>query len=67
MCAKDYHKANKLWKKACDTNNGDTYNNLGALYYNGQGVRQNFSIAKQYFGKACDLGEQVGCNNYKTK
>lgn len=61
----DYHKANKLWKKACDMKNGDACNNLGALYYNGQGVRQNLSIAKQYFGKACDLGEQVGCNNYK--
>lgn len=22
-------------------------------------------MAKKYFGKACDLGEQMGCDNYK--
>ena len=40
-------------------------NDLGILYDNGQGVRQNFSTAKQYYGKACDLGLQLGCDNYR--
>ena len=44
---------------------GVACNSLGVQYENGQGVRQNRSIAKQYFGKACDLGDQLGCNNYK--
>ena len=39
--------------------------NLGILYYNGLGVRQNKSLAKEYFGKVCDLGEQKGCDAYK--
>ena len=38
---------------------------LGFLYKNGQGVRQDFSTAKQYYGKACDLGFQIGCNWYR--
>lgn len=43
----------------------DGCNNLGVLYANGQGVRQDKGAAKEYFGKACDLGNQGGCNNYK--
>ena len=39
--------------------------NLGVLYYDGKGVRQDKGAAKEYFGKACDLGNQGGCNNYK--
>jgi len=39
--------------------------NLGVLYYNGQGIRQNKSKAKELFGKACDGGHQNGCKNYK--
>ncbi|EET79321.1 Sel1 repeat protein [Campylobacter showae RM3277] len=38
---------------------------LGVLYEYGQGVRQNFPTAKEYYGKACDLGLQLGCDNYR--
>ena len=61
----DYQKAAELWQKACDGGSAVGYFNLGVLYGNGQGIRQNFSTAKQYFGKACDLGLQPGCDNYK--
>jgi len=33
---------------------------------NGLGTRQNLDKAKDYFGKACDLGIQIGCDNYKN-
>nr|WP_314734839.1 Sel1 repeat protein [uncultured Campylobacter sp.] len=32
---------------------------------NGQGIGQNFSTAKEYYGKACDLGLQLGCDDYR--
>ncbi|WP_406040568.1 hypothetical protein [Succinimonas sp.] len=38
---------------------------LGFLYDNGQGVRQNFQTAKEYYGKACDLGDQDCCDKYR--
>jgi len=38
--------------------------NLGLMYQNGRGVRQNYSKAKELFGKACDSGDAEGCKNY---
>jgi TPR repeat protein len=35
------------------------------MYYNGRGVRQNKSLAKEYFGKACYNGFQNACKNYR--
>ena len=31
----------------------------------GEGVRQNKTTAKWYFGKACDYGDQDGCDKYR--
>ena len=39
--------------------------NLGAMYHNGQGVRRNFHLSKEWFGKACDGGDQKGCDPYR--
>ena len=39
-------------------------NNLGLLYYQGQGVRQSSTKAKELLGKACDMGNANGCKNY---
>lgn len=61
----DYQKAAQLWQKACDGGEALSCGGLGDLYAEGKGVRQNFSTAKQYYGKACDLGLQVGCDNYR--
>ena len=38
---------------------------LGALYYGGEGVKKNLSKAKELYGKACDFGNQKGCDEYK--
>ncbi|WP_258403856.1 hypothetical protein [Moraxella ovis] len=38
---------------------------MGALHHNGEGVRQNKSTAKEWFGKACELGNQDGCDAYR--
>ena len=64
----DYQKAAQLYQKAqkaCDGGDAADCNKLGFLYEVGKGVRQNFSTAKQYYGKACDLGLQLGCDDYR--
>ena len=61
----DYQKAAQLCQKACDGGEAGGCAILGVSYQNGQGVKQNFSTAKQYYGKACDLGLQLGCDNYR--
>ena len=62
---KDYLGAKIYWDMACNLNDGRGCFNLGDLYRKGQGVSQNFQTAKQYFIKACDLGEPFGCDVYK--
>lgn len=38
---------------------------LGVMYANGRGVRQNKITAKEWYGKACDNGNQKGCDAYR--
>ena len=38
---------------------------LGSLYADGRGVKQNKKVSKEYYGKACDLGIQKGCDEYR--
>ena len=35
------------------------------IYEEGWGVRQNKADAKEWYGKACDNGDQLGCNYYR--
>ena len=49
---------------ACDGGDTTECNNLGILYAKGQGVRQSYAKAKEYYGKACDDGNDDGCQNY---
>ncbi len=43
----------------------DAQYNLGYMYTNGYGTRQDKKIAKEWFVKACNSGHQDGCDNYK--
>lgn len=61
----DFQKAAQLFQKACDGRYAKGCGSLGFLYEYGKGIRQNFSTAKEYYGKACDLGLQVGCDDYR--
>ena len=61
--AGDYQKAFKHYKIACDNGEYIGCNNLGDLYYNGQGVRQNYTEASKYFKIACDNEVYQGCEN----
>ena len=37
---------------------------LGVMCEKSQGARKNIVAAKEWFGKACDNGSQVGCDEY---
>jgi len=37
---------------------------LGIMYDKGEGVKQDYFKAKEYYGKACDLQLSIGCKNY---
>ena len=50
--------------KACDGGYAIGCSNLGSMYLNGDGVRQDKSKALQLFGKACDMKNEGSCKNY---
>ena len=52
-------------EKSCSLNDGMGCGRLGRLYVKGLGVKQNKKISKEYYGKACDLGLQEGCDEYR--
>lgn len=40
--------------------------NLGLIYGYGEGVKQDSQKTKEYFSKACDLGNQDACKGHKS-
>ena len=59
----DYQKAAELYQKACDGESARGCYNLGILYEDGQGVKQNYQKAAQLYKKACDGESAGGCHN----
>lgn len=62
---KNYAEAFKLWKLSAEQNQPHAQSNLAIMYENGYGVRQNIEEAKEWYGKACDNGNQNGCDKYR--
>lgn len=64
----DYFNAKKYFEIGCNEVSkiqaGSCFN-LGQMYYSGRGVRQDYHKAAELYKKACDLGYQIGCDNYK--
>ena len=58
-------QARHWYEKAASQGHPLAQFNLGILYFNGYGVRQDKVQAKKLFGLACDNGFQTGCDNYK--
>ena len=48
------------------TNPGDGYDGVLRVSLGGSGVRKDHLQAIEYFRKACDLKNELGCNNYAT-
>ena len=60
----NYSIAFKEFKASAKQRDADAQNSLGISYYNGRGVRQSNSKAKEWFGQACDNESQSGCEAY---
>ncbi len=52
----DYPTALRLWRPLGDHGNADAQTNLGFMFANGQGVRQNYAEAMKWFRLAADQG-----------
>lgn len=62
----DYTLARELFQKSANQGDSDAQGILGSFYENGIGdVRQNKAIAKEWYGKSCDNGNQNGCDDYR--
>lgn len=63
MDGEQYREALPFCQEACNLNYGQGCFNLGILYANGRGVRQDYQQAKTYYEKACNLNYRLGCFN----
>lgn len=57
----DDKKVDALYKKACNGGIGHACYNLANLY-----TSKDEQIARSYYLKACQLGNQSGCINYRS-
>lgn len=71
----DYKKANELYLKACNGPKEKTElnsilrskvacYNLGIQHENGNGTKKSIELALKYYGMACDMKNQTGCDDY---
>lgn len=61
----DYTKAAEWATKAALQEDESSQRLLAMLYKHGFGVRQNTSIAREWYGKSCDNGSEYSCKEYK--
>lgn len=62
--SKDYKKAVYWLTKAAEQNELEAQYLLGEIYSNGQGVKQDLSLAKKWYGKACKNDYEEACEQY---
>ncbi|HHF3866549.1 TPA: tetratricopeptide repeat protein [Haemophilus influenzae] len=53
----DYQTAFKLWLPLAEQGNADAQFNLGLMYYNGRGVKQDDFEAVKWYRKAAEQGD----------
>jgi serine/threonine protein kinase len=63
---KDYAKARTIFTQACNGDNMNACNYLGAIYYQGLGVKADDVMARKIYQKSCDHENMLGCNNLGT-
>lgn len=61
----DYKKARYWAQLGIDNNDATSYAIMGAIYQLDAGSNRDISKAIQYYRKSCDLGSDLGCQNYK--
>jgi class 3 adenylate cyclase len=60
---KQFSQAAELYRKACDGGERKGCNNLGLMYYNGEGVAKDPNRAADLYRRACEAGGVGGCLN----
>ncbi|TIL61962.1 MAG: sel1 repeat family protein, partial [Mesorhizobium sp.] len=60
--AKDYAEAFRQWKIVADAGNPDAQNNIGLMYWLGQGVAQNDAQAVSFWRKTAEAGNLDGAS-----
>ena len=60
----DDFEAMKWYRQAAEQGEANAQAILGFSYLLGKGIQVNKSLAKEWFGKACDNGNQDGCEYY---
>ena len=50
-------------KKSIEAGDTNAMNNLGIMYWNGQGVKQDYKAAEKYFRQAVEMGNVNAKNN----
>ncbi len=60
---KDTSKANELYQKGCDLDDGLACGNLGSNYAKGNGLNKDISKANALYQKGCNLDDGKACNN----
>ena len=63
--SENYNDAFKYCKKSAEEGILEAQFNLGYMYDNGKGVKQDYAKAKEYSGLACDNKDQYGCDMYR--
>lgn len=61
-----YTSASKLANFGCDHLYAYSCYLFGEMAKKGVGTRKDLTLAKEYFGKACDLGNNEGCKGYAS-
>ena len=66
----DYQPAFNLWLPLAEQGNANTQFNLGNMYYEGKGVKQDYAEAVKWYRKAAEQGNAnaqfyLGVNYYK--
>jgi TPR repeat protein len=59
----DYKKALQWYKKVEGVDKGAAQNNIGLLYLNEHGIKQDRQKYLYYFSKSAELGCDVDCKN----
>lgn len=62
---RDPARAAKLYRVAANQGHAKAQYQLGEAYRNGNGVRQDRTQAKEWYGKSCDNGNNNGCDLYR--
>lgn len=61
----DNHASADYYEKGCEHSDASACLNLGTMYYQGTGRWEDAQKALELFEKACTLGSESGCKNYK--